>query len=188
MAYRQDLTSLVEFLSARETASDDIALVDLYALRAWLAQLSRTHAPSSVARKIAAVRSFMRWMKRRGLLAESPAEQLATPKVRRPLPTLLSVDAIAQVVESPDDTPIGRRDRALLGASVWLGHPRERARRAVARRRGPARSRGASSARGTRSGRSRSGASASRPSRVTSRCARCSCIRRRGRRTRRPCC
>jgi integrase/recombinase XerC len=68
-----------------------------------------------VARKIAAVRSWMRWLHRRGHLTKNPAAELSTPKVRRPLPTFLSVDAAAQVVEAPaTDTAAGCRDRALL--------------------------------------------------------------------------
>jgi integrase/recombinase XerC len=112
-AYGCDLESLVDFLTAREITGD-IRDVDLYALRGWLGELARTHAPSSVARKVAAVRSFMRWLRRRGVLDRSPAEELLTPKVRRPLPTLMSVDAAAQVMDNPNDSPIGRRDRAVL--------------------------------------------------------------------------
>jgi len=112
-AYGYDLESLVEFLTAREITGD-VRDVDLYALRGWLGELARTHAPSSVARKVAAVRSFMRWLRRRGVLDRSPAEELLTPKVRRPLPTLMSVDAAAQVMENPNDSPIGRRDCAVL--------------------------------------------------------------------------
>jgi integrase/recombinase XerC len=112
-AYRYDLESLVEYLTAREIEAD-IREVDLYALRGWLGELARTHAPSSVARKVAAVRSFMRWLRVRRVLDRSPAEELLTPKVRRPLPTLMSVDAAAQVMESPDDSPVGLRDRAVL--------------------------------------------------------------------------
>lgn len=115
-AYSQDLSSLLGFLAAShvEHAGSDIRNVDLYALRGWLGQLARTHAPSSVARKVAAVRSFMRWLLRRKIIEKSPAEELSTPKVRRPLPTLLSVDIAEQVMENPDDSPTGRRDRAVL--------------------------------------------------------------------------
>jgi integrase/recombinase XerC len=77
--------------------------------------LARKNAPSSIARKVAAVRSWMRWLRRRRHIATSPADQLATPKVRRPLPTLLSVDAAREVIEAPTaDTPRGVRDRAVL--------------------------------------------------------------------------
>ena len=56
----------------------------------------------------------MRWLRKHGELATSPAEQLASPKVRRPLPTFLSVDLAKEVVETPDASPAGLRDRAVL--------------------------------------------------------------------------
>jgi integrase/recombinase XerC len=105
-AYRRDLASLVEHAGKR---------MDVYVLRSWLGQLARTHAPASIARKVAACRTFMRWMRRRGMIKESPADELASPKVRRPLPTFLSVDSAAQVMEAPDtSTAFGLRDRAVL--------------------------------------------------------------------------
>ena len=112
-AYGHDLDTLVAFLDARDL-STDVRQIDLYALRAWLGELARTHAASSVARKVAALRSFMRWLRRKGIVDRSPADELATPKVRRPLPTLLSVDSAQEVMEHSDDTRMGRRDRAIL--------------------------------------------------------------------------
>jgi integrase/recombinase XerC len=56
----------------------------------------------------------MRWLRRRGAIATSPADELGAPKLRRPLPTFLSVDAAAQVTEAPKDDALGRRDRAAL--------------------------------------------------------------------------
>jgi integrase/recombinase XerC len=53
-------------------------------------------------------------MCKKGILSRSPAEDIASPRMRRPLPTFLGVDTAKQVVESPDDTPSGKRDRALL--------------------------------------------------------------------------
>ncbi len=122
-AYLRDVGTLVEFLLAKqaekrggETGSPapEVASVEIYALRGWLGQLARTHAPSSVARKIAAVRTWMRWLHKRGHLAKNPASELATPKVRRPMPTFLSVDAASEVMEAPKDDVPGLRDRALL--------------------------------------------------------------------------
>ena len=113
VAYEGDLESLLAF-AKNSGIEDDICDVDLYALRKWLGELARTLAPSSVARRVAAIRSFMRWLLRRKVIPKNPAELLATPKVRRPLPTLLSVDAAQQVVEHPGDTPVGLRDRAVL--------------------------------------------------------------------------
>jgi integrase/recombinase XerC len=114
--YAHDVAGLAAFARERgSTAVGDVREVDVYLLRGWLALLARTHAASSIARKVAAVRTWMRWMRRRGIIAVSPADQLVTPKVRRGLPTLLSVDAAREVVETPrGDLPVARRDRAIL--------------------------------------------------------------------------
>lgn len=113
VAYRCDLESLLAFLQAHGIP-DNLRSIDVNVLRGWLGQLARTHAPSSVARKVAAARSFMRWLRVRRMLNRSPADELATPKVRRPLPTFLSVDVAEQVMLSPDTSPVGLRDRAVL--------------------------------------------------------------------------
>jgi len=114
-AYRRDLTALLVFVRKKRGERARLDDVDVYALRGWLGELARVVAPSSIARKVAAARTWMRWLRRRGVIAKSPADELASPKVRRPLPTFLSVDAAAEVVESPtDDRAAGVRDRAIL--------------------------------------------------------------------------
>jgi integrase/recombinase XerC len=116
VAYGGDLASLAAFARTRQSPGvEDVRAVDVYLLRGWLGVLTRTHAASSIARKVAAARSWMRWLRRRGFVSSSPAAELATPKVRRPLPTLLSVDAARGVVEAPTEpTPRAARDRAIL--------------------------------------------------------------------------
>jgi integrase/recombinase XerC len=113
-AYSRDIGDLVAFVRERGLSTDASA-IDVAVLRGWLGKLARTHAASSIARKVAATRTWMRWMRRKGVITSNPAEQLASPKVRRPLPTFLSVDAAAQVMEAPnDETPTGVRDRAMF--------------------------------------------------------------------------
>jgi integrase/recombinase XerC len=121
-AYGRDLDALLAFVDARDPRARERGL-DVYVLRAWLGELARTCKASSVARKIASVRAFCRWMKRSGHAKQNPAAELASPKVRRELPTFLSADDAAQVVEAPraDLTGAKRerevvelRDRALL--------------------------------------------------------------------------
>jgi len=114
--YGRDLRGLAAFARERSpAAADDVRAVDVYVLRAWLAALARRHAASSIARKVAAARTWMRWLRRRGHVTSCPADELATPKVRRGLPTLLSVDSAKEVVEAPSgDSPLGLRDRAIL--------------------------------------------------------------------------
>lgn len=98
----------------------------MLALRAFLGQLARTRAPASVARKIAAVRALFRYLMRRGEALVSPAEELALPKVRRPLPTFLNVDAAAEVMTAPEaganaDSVEALRDRAFLETLYGAG-------------------------------------------------------------------
>ena len=114
--YQRDVTDFAAFAGERAaSAALDVREVDVYLLRGWLALLARRNAPSSVARKVAALRTWMRWLRRRGAISTCPADELATPKVRRGLPTHLSVDAAKGVVEAPNlDTLVGVRDRAVL--------------------------------------------------------------------------
>jgi integrase/recombinase XerC len=117
LAYRGDLLGLVAFLEAKRASEGTIdgpEAIDVYALRSWLGELARIHAASSIARKVAAARSWLRWMRKRGIVVKGAGEQIGSPRVRRPLPTFLSVDAAKQVVEAPDDTSLGKRDRAIL--------------------------------------------------------------------------
>jgi integrase/recombinase XerC len=116
-AYRSDLLALVGFLEAKaapERAYDDPEAIDVYALRSWLGHLARTHAESSIARKVAATRSWLRWMRKGGIVVKGSGEQIVSPRVRRLLPTFIGVDAAKQVVEAPDDSEVGKRDRAIL--------------------------------------------------------------------------
>ncbi len=114
-AYQRDLAGLAVFVREKRGEGASPGDVDLYALRGWLGLLSRSLSATSVARKVAAVRTWMRWMRKHGIVASNPAEELSSPKVRRPLPTFLSVDAAKEVVEAPDlTTTAGKRDRALL--------------------------------------------------------------------------
>lgn len=109
-AYKRDLEGLLSF--AKEKGEPDI---DLYVLRSWLSSLSRTLTPASVARKIAAVRSYLRYLSRRGLIASDPSEALLLPKVRRPLPTHVSVDGMEGIFDSFEgQTPKELRDKAVI--------------------------------------------------------------------------
>lgn len=126
-AYGRDLEALLEFVdkrndalptrprraaavaSATTPARASTARLDVFVLRAWLGDLARSCKPSSVARKISSVRAFGRWMKRQGHATVNPAEQLASPKVRRELPTFLSAEDAALVVESPDVDNVANR-------------------------------------------------------------------------------
>lgn len=114
-AYRRDLLQLAQFLAEKCGEEAPLAAIDVYLLRQWLGALARVVAPPSVGRKIAATKAFFRFLHRRGWVAKDPAAELASPKVRRPLPTFLGVDAAREVVETPrSDDALTVRDRAVL--------------------------------------------------------------------------
>jgi integrase/recombinase XerC len=114
-AYRRDLAQLSAFMLEKRGREIPADKVDVFLLRQWLGSMARVVAPPSVARKIAAVKTFFRYLHRRGLIAKDPASDLASPKVRRPLPTFLGVDPAREVMEAASpDAPVGKRDRAVL--------------------------------------------------------------------------
>ncbi|MBI2370930.1 MAG: tyrosine recombinase XerC [Deltaproteobacteria bacterium] len=88
--------------------------IDHLAIRAFLATLARDHARASVARKLAAIRTFFRFLRREGIVARNPGEVLATPKPRQPLPGVLTVDDTFRLLEAAEpDTVLALRDRAM---------------------------------------------------------------------------
>jgi integrase/recombinase XerC len=114
-AYRRDLLQLEQFLVEKNGDDASLADIDVYLLRQWLGALARVVAPPSVGRKIAATKAFFRFLLRRGWVKKDPAAGLASPKVRRPLPTFLGVDAAREVMETPGgDDATSVRDRAVL--------------------------------------------------------------------------
>ena len=70
---------------------------------------------ASAGRKLAAVRTFGRWLRREGLLDSDPAALAASPKRDQKIPAHLSVDEMNRLLETPDRSmPLGRRDQAIL--------------------------------------------------------------------------
>ena len=117
-AYGSDLGEFDGFLE-REIGHGkalDARKVDRLAVRAFLGELHRRGARrSTVARKLAAIRSLFRYLKRQGKVTVNPAASVATPRQERRLPRQLSVDEITHLVEMPDPSePLGSRDRAIL--------------------------------------------------------------------------
>lgn len=91
-AYGRELRELRESLGGRP-----LSAATLLDLRRWLATAGG--APATVARRIAAARSFYTWALREGHVARSPAERLRTPKVPKSLPRVLEVPEAAELVE-----------------------------------------------------------------------------------------
>ena len=114
-AYRCDLAQLLAF-AVREKGEDVSAQgMDHLLLRRYLAGMSKETKKSSIGRKLAAIRSFFRFLLRRGEIARNPAELIATPKKEQRLPFHLDIDQTTILMEAPnDDQKYGLRDRAIL--------------------------------------------------------------------------
>jgi len=112
-AYRQDLEQFAAFL---EEEGRPWLPVDRPDVRRFLARLQeRGLSPATIARKIAALRSFYGYLVRRGVLPTHPLRALGTPKVPGRLPRFLTVEETVALLMAPDlRTPQGLRDRAIL--------------------------------------------------------------------------
>ena len=89
--------------------------IDPAAVRAWLARMhSAGLTPVTMGRKLAAVRSFCAWLCRMGVLETNPARAVHNPKTPQSLPRFLSEAEVESLLAAPDDSELGRRDRAVL--------------------------------------------------------------------------
>ena len=119
-AYRSDLRELGAWASGRGRSPTELAYRDL---RAYAAALSeRRLARSTVARKLAAIRSFGEHLVRAGSTEENPAQLLPTPKRGSRLPRVLAADQTARLLDRiPASTPLEVRDRAMLELAYGCG-------------------------------------------------------------------
>ncbi len=110
-AYKTDLEGLARSLGEREQKLRD---ADLPSIRAWLGRLD-SKEPSTLARKIASVRGFFKFLVREGVLERSPASRLRGPKVPRKTPRFLEVGEAAETLENPtQEGALRLRNQALL--------------------------------------------------------------------------
>jgi integrase/recombinase XerC len=121
-AYTRDLEGFRAFHAERK-AEPVPSRVDTAAVRAYLAGLFGTHDPRSIARKLSALRTFFRFLVRRGELAADPTARVRPPRRRRPLPRALSVDDTFRVVENVqrDKATLEARDRAVVEVLYGAG-------------------------------------------------------------------
>ena len=113
-AYTRDLSEFLAFLAAKGTTALDASADNV---RAFLAQLSRKGlAVTSRARKLSAIRQFLRFLLAEGLRNDDPCSAIDSPKLGRPLPKLLSLTEVetlletaAQAVEHAADGSASRR-------------------------------------------------------------------------------
>lgn len=118
-SYRTDLEQFFSYLAqSRGVAVEDLSVedIDYRNLREYLIVLQENDlARTTIARKLAALRSFVRYLCREGKLDHNPIAHLATPRREQKLPRFLYPAEIDALMEAPDiTTPGGLRDRAIL--------------------------------------------------------------------------
>jgi len=117
-AYERDLSQFLAFAApegARRRALRP-EQIDIHLIRRFLGELHRQgQARASVARKVSALRAFVRYLRREGWIESDPAALAVSPKRDQKVPAHLSVDEMSRLIGMPDvSTPLGRRDRAIL--------------------------------------------------------------------------
>lgn len=119
--YRSDLSQFRDYLAPADQRSGKrkelgVHEIDHITIREWLSTLhSAQKKKASVARKLAALRTFFQFLVREGVLELNPAKLVTTPRLEKKLPQHLSIEEAIKFIETPDtETDLGKRDRAML--------------------------------------------------------------------------
>lgn len=120
-SYRTDLNALQQYARTEEVQSPQD--IDKYVIRGFLAHLfDAGFSKTSIARKIASVRSFFKFLKRRNLVDSNPVLNIRTPKLDKKLPSFLDESATQRLLDLPDrKTAVGLRDAAILEVFYGTG-------------------------------------------------------------------
>jgi len=109
-AYLRDMRQFAAFLQQQQGAGStqtiDWKQVDLLLLRHYLAQLHKSCSRTTIARKLSALKVFFRFLLREGVVENSPAETLSTPRREQYLPQVLSAEQVGRLL---DNSPPGKR-------------------------------------------------------------------------------
>lgn len=123
-SYREDLTALQSYLAAAYGGEcpppEQVSTIDLRGYVTWLH--SRQYAKSTIARRLASLRSFFRFGAREGWAESNPARPLRNPRRQRKLPHFLTNDEVDGLLRAPPgDQPAGLRDRAIFEVMYGAG-------------------------------------------------------------------
>lgn len=122
-SYREDLQLLVQYLTelhGRCPEPGELNVLDLRGYASWLH--AQGYAKSTIARRLASLRSFFKFGQREGWAENNPAKPLRNPRRSRNLPHFLSAEEIEQLLSAPPgDEPAGLRDRAILETMYSAG-------------------------------------------------------------------
>ncbi len=119
--YHSDLVQFRDFLAGEDKdAAVDVNAISALRIRAFLAHLfQKQEKKSSIARKLAAIRAFFKFLTRERLIAANPSEAISTPKLDKKLPRIMTeeemntfLDRVAKAAEGGEPSVL--RDRAIM--------------------------------------------------------------------------
>lgn len=118
-SYKNDLNQFLEFLTRHfglQDSEPDINSVERLTIRLWLGELTEEdYAKTSIARKVAALRSFFKYAFKRGLIERNPALLLIVPKKNKSLPVTATPEDLNRMMEQAEgNNPRSIQDRAIL--------------------------------------------------------------------------
>ncbi len=118
--YMSDLEQFYEHLCPVQASGErryiDVRQIDHLTIREYLAKLyQEKRKKTSIARKLATLRTFFKFLCREQVTEMNPARLVSSPRLEQKLPKVLSVEDVIRFIESPDpETVLGKRDRAIL--------------------------------------------------------------------------
>ena len=118
-AYESDLTQFLAHAAAAagvKTAALRAGSLDRHTIRDFVGELHKKgQSRATAARKLAAVRTFLRYLRRESIIEDDPGALVATPKREVRMPAHLSEEEMSSLIgAAAGETPLGRRDRAML--------------------------------------------------------------------------
>jgi len=122
-SYREDLNSFSDFLLDRVGSTPAVEQIDIPTLRAFVSYLHEcNYARTTIARRLACLRSLFRYTTREGITESNPAKALRTPRIGRSLPKFLSTPQVDQLIDAPvASEKLGIRDKAILETMYSAG-------------------------------------------------------------------
>jgi integrase/recombinase XerC len=115
-SYREDLAALAEYLAGDGGDCPRPSAIEAVELRGYVSAMhDADYAKTTIARRLASLRSFFRFGQREGWADGNPAKALRNPRKARKLPHFLTTDEIGRLLDAPPaDDDAGLRDRAIL--------------------------------------------------------------------------
>ena len=115
VAYRNDLNQACAYLKQQQV--DDWQTVTREHIEGYLQEMreGQAYRPTTIARKLAALKTFFRYLRSTGVITYDPIEKLDTPRIQREMPHVLSQEQIASLFRQVEvETAVGKRDLAML--------------------------------------------------------------------------